>query len=353
MNLKVLIVDDEENIRNSLIRSLRKWAIENLISLEEAGSAKEALEFLKREHKNTAVIISDNKMPELSVTDFLKKVASVYPKIMRIMITGHADISIMGDLISAGICAFIEKPWDEVILHSELSKALELYQLREFSEQQERIQEKLKNAQLEKFNKEKIILLQEVHHRVKNNMAIISSMISLQSNSIKDEQLKDLLLSSHNRIQSMAIVHENIYQNESLSEINIKSYISELIGYLIQSFDLLESQIMLDIDVPDIILELDLLIPLGLIINEIVSNSFKHAYRDSREFALSVILKQIDTKKMYMSISDNGPGFNAEDNAVKEGSIGLILIRCLVDQIDGSLEIITEGKTVYEIYFKN
>jgi two-component sensor histidine kinase len=110
---------------------------------------------------------------------------------------------------------------------------------------------------------------------------------------------------------------------------------------------------MLDIDDPDINLELDLLIPLGLIINEIVSNSFKHAYRDSREFALSVILKQIDTKKMYMSISDNGPGFNAEDNAVKEGSIGLILIRCLVDQIDGSLEIITEGKTVYEIYFKN
>jgi sigma-B regulation protein RsbU (phosphoserine phosphatase) len=148
MNLKVLIVDDEENIRSSLIRNLRKWANINLVDLEEAGSAKEALEFLKSEHENTALIISDNKMPELSGTDFLKKVASTYPKIMRIMLTGHADISSMGDLITAGICAFIEKPWDGLILHSEIAKALELYKLREFSEQQDKIQkEELEIAQ--------------------------------------------------------------------------------------------------------------------------------------------------------------------------------------------------------------
>jgi PAS domain S-box-containing protein len=209
----------------------------------------------------------------------------------------------------------------------------------------------VKNTQLEKSIKEKNILLKEVHHRVKNNMAIIASMISLQSNSIEDEHLKDLLQSSQNRIQSMSMVHENIYKNESLSEINIKSYISELIESLMLSYDLFGDQIMLNIDVPDINLELDLLIPLGLIINEIVSNSFKHAYRDSTEFALSVILKQIDTDKMYMSISDNGPGFNVEDNAEKEGSIGLMLIRSLIDQIDGSLKITTKEKTIYEIYF--
>jgi PAS domain S-box-containing protein len=209
----------------------------------------------------------------------------------------------------------------------------------------------VKNTQLGKSIKEKNILLQEVHHRVKNNMAVISSMIALQSNTIDDEHMKELLQSSQNRIQSMTMVHENIYKNESLSEVNVNTYVLELIESLMQSFDLFDNQIELNIDVLDINLELDLLIPLGMIINEIVSNSFKHAYREGKAFELSVILKDIDTDKMYMCISDNGPGFNEDETTAKEGSIGLMLIRGLVDQIDGRLKITTKDKTVYEIYF--
>jgi PAS domain S-box-containing protein len=209
----------------------------------------------------------------------------------------------------------------------------------------------VKNTQLGKSIKEKNILLQEVHHRVKNNMAVISSMIALQSNTITNTHMKELLQSSQNRIQSMTMVHENIYKNESLSEVNVNTYVLELIESLMQSFDLFDNQIELNIDVLDINLELDLLIPLGMIINEIVSNSFKYAYREEKIFELSVILKNIDSDKMYMNISDNGPGFNDDETEAKEGSIGLMLIRGLVDQIDGRLEISTEDRTVYEIYF--
>ena len=209
----------------------------------------------------------------------------------------------------------------------------------------------IKNVQLEKGIKEKNILLKEVHHRVKNNMAIIASMLSLQSNTIEDRRLRDLLQSSQNRIQAMAMVHENIYKNKSLSEINIKSYITELIESLMQSFDLFYDNMVMDIDVPDISLEMDMLIPLGMIINEIVSNSFKHAYKEGTEFKFSVIIKNIHDNKMYLSISDNGPGFNEDDAEKKEGSIGLMLIRGLVDQIRGRLKITTKGKTEYEIYF--
>ena len=206
----------------------------------------------------------------------------------------------------------------------------------------------IKNTQLEKSLKEKNILLQEVHHRVKNNLAIVSSMLSLQANSIENEQLLELLQSSRNRIQSMAMVHENIYRNKSLSEINVKNYIEELIGYLMTSYNLWEDNISLIIDVPDINMELDLLIPLGMIVNEIVSNSFKYAYKEGKILELSVILKTIDNK-MNLNISDNGTGFNADEPEQKEGSIGMMIIRSLVNQIDGKMEIIAEGKTEYEI----
>ena len=140
MDLTILIVDDEADIRNTLHRNLKKWATKNKVELSSAESADEAMKFLEKEHRRTAVIISDYRMPKKSGAEFLKEVAVQYPSIISIMLTGHAETSAMGDLIEAGINAFIEKPWNNTALISEISKALELYRLRLFMKHQGEIQ---------------------------------------------------------------------------------------------------------------------------------------------------------------------------------------------------------------------
>jgi len=143
----LFIVDDEEDIRNSLKRNLKKWSDKNGISLKAAGSADDALEILHQEHDRTALIISDQKMPGRSGADFLKEVAARYPDIVTIMLTGHADTSDMGDFIEAGIYSFLEKPWDKTKLIMEVEKAFELYKLRRKTAEQEKLlQAELKMA---------------------------------------------------------------------------------------------------------------------------------------------------------------------------------------------------------------
>jgi sigma-B regulation protein RsbU (phosphoserine phosphatase) len=138
-NYALCIVDDEEDIRRSLKRALKKWADRKNVLIKLAASAKEALEMLENEHAETAVIISDQKMPQRTGSDFLKEVTALYPDVVTIVLTGHADTSDMGDFIEAGIFAFLEKPWDNAKLVAEVEKALEVFILRRKSAEQERL----------------------------------------------------------------------------------------------------------------------------------------------------------------------------------------------------------------------
>ncbi|MBI9104851.1 MAG: fused response regulator/phosphatase [Spirochaetales bacterium] len=135
----VLIVDDEGDIRNSLLRNLRKWASGHGVLLETASSGMEALTFLCEHHENTAVIISDQKMPEKSGSEFLCETAALYPSIVTMILTGHADTSDISSFIKAGIYSFLEKPWEKEILISEVEKAYQFYSLRRRDSEQEKI----------------------------------------------------------------------------------------------------------------------------------------------------------------------------------------------------------------------
>ena len=145
MNLNLLIVDDEKNIRSSLSRSLKKWATENNINLVTADSAGTALQFLEQKNKQTAVIISDHQMPLRKGTVFLKEIAELYPNIICIMLSGHVGVSDISDMITAGLHCFLEKPWDKEILLTKVSEALALYKQR----QEENEKSKTQDAEME------------------------------------------------------------------------------------------------------------------------------------------------------------------------------------------------------------
>lgn len=185
--------------------------------------------------------------------------------------------------------------------------------------------------------KEKETLLREVHHRVKNNLQTVSSLLSLQSRNITDKKMKSLLKSSQNRVISMAMVHEMLYMREDLSKIEYKSYVEELSEYLVRSVKGAENRVKLNIDIPDIKLGIDTAIPLGLLINEALTNALKYGIREDCEGEINIALKKEDEKDYILNIGDNGEGFSDQLNYKNSKSLGLKLIHNLARQLKGTI----------------
>jgi len=211
---------------------------------------------------------------------------------------------------------------------------------------------KTKN-ELEEKIKEKETLIKEVHHRVKNNLQTISSLLSLQSRGIADKEVKSLLKSSQNRVISMAMVHEMLYMREDLSKIEYRSYVQELAEYLIRSVKGTSSNITLDIDIPEVKLNIDTAIPLGLLINETVTNALKYGITDENKGKIGIKLRKDDTNEFQLNIGDDGIGFAETITYKNSKSLGLKLIHNLVRQLQGSItRDFSKNGTHYIIKFK-
>jgi two-component sensor histidine kinase len=184
---------------------------------------------------------------------------------------------------------------------------------------------------------EKDTLLKEVHHRVKNNLQTVSSLLSLQSRGIKDEKVKNLIKSSQNRVISMAMVHEMLYMRDDLSKINYKSYVEELSEYLVKSVKGADSNVKVNINIPQIELGIDTAIPLGLLINEALTNALKYGIKGDDQGEIHIELKKMADKDYILNIGDNGVGFSEEVNFKNTRSLGLKLIHNLARQLKGSI----------------
>lgn len=185
---------------------------------------------------------------------------------------------------------------------------------------------------------EKETLLKEVHHRVKNNLQTVSSLLSLQSRNVEEERMKGLLKSTQNRVISMAMVHEMLYMRKDISHIEYKSYVQELSEYLIRSIKGLDSKVQLKIDIPDIKLGIDTAIPLGLLINEAITNALKYGFADEEEGEIYIVLKKELDKQYVLNIGDNGKGFPETINHKTTKSLGLKLIHNLTRQLKGTIQ---------------
>lgn len=185
---------------------------------------------------------------------------------------------------------------------------------------------------------EKETLLKEVHHRVKNNLQTVSSLLSLQSRNVEELRMKTLLKSTQNRVISMAMVHEMLYMRNDISQIEYKSYVQELSEYLIRSIKGLDSKVQLKIDIPDIKLGIDTAIPLGLLINEAVTNALKYGFADEEEGEIYIVLKKELDKQYVLNIGDNGKGFSDTITYKNSKSLGLKLIYNLTRQLKGTIQ---------------
>ena len=180
------------------------------------------------------------------------------------------------------------------------------------------ISEKLKAEEyIKKQLQEKEVLLKEIHHRVKNNMQVIVSILNLQASFVKDKKVLDILQDSQSRIKTMALIHEKLYQTKDLSNINFPEYITNLVTYLFDSYKTTKQQIEYEIMIDPFPICIDTVISLGLITNELVSNCFKYAFSDRTKCKIEVSLKKYNEKTLVLSIKDNGKGLPPELNYKK------------------------------------
>jgi len=198
---------------------------------------------------------------------------------------------------------------------------------------------------------EKEVLLKEVHHRVKNNLQIISALLSLQSSYFTNEDIIEIFRDSQNRIKSMALVHENLYRSKDLGKVDFNEYINRLISHLAQSYGNLASEICFKVSSEDVYLNINTAIPCGMIINELISNSFKHAFPDVKRGEICINLNS-ETDGYRLVVSDDGVGFNSNLNIKESKTLGFRLIDTLVRQIDGKMSLDTINGTRCEINFK-
>jgi len=206
-------------------------------------------------------------------------------------------------------------------------------------------------AQIKASLKEKEVLLKEIHHRVKNNMAIISSSLQLQTSRIKDKD--DLLLfnETRNRIQTMALIHEKLYQTQDFTKISFSKFISDLCNSLISSYGVYARQVILKVEVHDIFLDIDRAIPCGLILNELISNAFKHAFPQGKQGKLHIIFDKDTNDQFILTIHDDGVGFLEEINFRKVKSLGMKLVVALTNQLHGTINLSRKQGTTFMITF--
>lgn len=228
------------------------------------------------------------------------------------------------------------------------ANALLQQQKEEINTQNSKLEKTL--SQLTAKNAENELLLKEIHHRVKNNLEVISSLLALQSAKIEDPEIQEAMLASQNRVQSMGILHQKLYQNEHLAFIEMKNYFADLAENILDSYNLTE-QITVEFPMKEIELDVDTAVPVGLIINELLTNSLKYAFPKGKLGKISISLEEIGQGMLHLCIADNGIGKALHAKAQGTG-FGTQLVDLLTRQIEGTLQQEVNNGTRISVKFK-
>ncbi|MDH5716243.1 MAG: PAS domain S-box protein [Spirochaetia bacterium] len=208
-----------------------------------------------------------------------------------------------------------------------------------------------REEKIKKSLKEKEILLKEIHHRVKNNLQVIMSLLYLQSINIKDKNTLALFQDSQNRIKSMALVHEQLYRSKNLADIDMSIYYKELIKQIYKTYAVTSNDITVETDIKNVFLGINIAVPCGLIANELISNAFKHAFEKENKENKIMIKMRKEAKNFELIVKDNGKGIPENIDIYKSDTLGMTLVNTLVTQIEGSLQISVENGSLFKIIF--
>ncbi len=237
---------------------------------------------------------------------------------------------------------------DEALLQAQGELSVRARELQVELTERERAEARIRSSLAEKD-----VLLQEVHHRVKNNLQIVSSLLELQSSQLQDTAAKAMLKDSRYRVRSMALVHERLYQTENLADIALSEYVEQLCADLRTSYLAHSKGVEIEVEVADVSLDVDRAIPCGLIINELVSNAFKYAFPGGNEGTISVHLERVGDGNLELTVSDDGSGIPPDFDLEQPSTLGLQLVSALVVQLKGTIDLDRSTGTRITIVFED
>jgi two-component sensor histidine kinase len=229
-------------------------------------------------------------------------------------------------------------------------RSLKVDRIRIDEEIERRVEER--TSDLRRALAEKTTLLQEVHHRVKNNLQVVCSLLSMQIGCAPGESVSGPLNDAYSRVLAMSLIHERIYHSESLSEVDFAGYIQALAERLFGAYCVDPARIRLETDLEAVAIGLDQAVPCGLILNELVSNALKHAFRDGRAGLIRISLRRAAQGRVSLAIGDNGMGLPEDFHWEKGQSLGLQVVHTLIAQLRAKLDVSNGGGTTYSFSWK-
>ena len=337
MPLKILMVEDSPRDTELIVRQLRR--IDSDLTYERVDSARQMAAALTSQEWD--LVISDYNLPQMCAPDALSILKASGRDIPFIVVSGRMGEDTAVAMMKAGAHDYLMK--DNL---TRLGPAV----LRELREAKIRNERKLADARLRASLEEKEFLLKEIHHRVKNNLQVIASMLRMQAERADDERLLAHFQAAQSRIHSMALVHEKLYRSSDFADINFAEYLRDVTAELFRLYS--KDGVFLETDIQDIRMSVDLAIPCGLIVNELVSNSLKHAFPDGRRGVITIAMRVDGPDSYLLTVEDTGIGMTATFDPLRGKTLGLNLVSLLVQQIDGTVKIESRNGTRYAIGFK-
>jgi two-component sensor histidine kinase/CheY-like chemotaxis protein len=339
--IRILLVEDNPGDAR-LLREMLAGAPSSRFELTSVGRLDQAFPRFVQEHWD--VVLLDLSLPDGQGLDTFARVHAQAQHLPIIVMTGLDDETLAVEAVRKGAQDYLVK--------GQVDKNLLVRAIRYAIERKRVEAERTRAEELIKTSlREKEVLLQEIHHRVKNNLQIISSLLSLQSSYIRDPQASAIFQDSQNRVRSMALIHEKLYQSENLARINFGEYVHNLVTFLFRSYKSDSSVIALKIQADGIYLDVDSAVPCGLIVNELVSNALKHAFAPGQAGEIRIQLFQDVPDQYRLEISDNGVGIPSDMDFRHTESLGLRLVSTLVDQLDGHIELDRRRGTAFKVTF--
>lgn len=338
--LRMLLVEDSEDDAMLLLRELRRGGYKPMC--ERVDTPLNMLAALSEERWE--LIICDHSMPDFSAPAALQLLQEKELDIPFIIVSASIGEDIAVAAMKAGAHDYIMK--------SSLTRLVPAVE-RELRDAEVRFARRRAEEQIKASLQEKEVLLREIHHRVKNNLQIISSLLNLQAKYLKDEQILEIFKNSQKRIESMALIHEQLYQSKNLAKINFADYTRKLVSNLFSAYVFNSDTTKLQLDLENIFIDIDVAIPCGLIINELILNSLKYAFPEGKTGMISVDFYPNEQEKFVLVVSDNGIGFPEDFDFKNTESLGLQLVNDLTSQLDGDIQLDTSKGVKITITFPN
>jgi len=279
-----------------------------------------------------------------------KKITNIYPLI------SDKTISYIDKVFTSGTILISEQnfPLKDKTIYAE-TRMVPIFKDRKVVQVITIIRDRSKEKEVEELKvrntEQKEVMLREIHHRVKNNLAIVISLLNLQIQKHPDPELQRIMKDIELRIRSMALIHEHLYLSDNLDKIPLANYLNDLAMIILSTFTGKNVQLQCHLDPIDVTIETAL--PLGLITNELLTNAFKYAFPDNGHGIIKIILKKIEENHYVLTVKDNGIGLQDDFNLQNQNTLGMFIVRILVEQLDGSIQLSNDDGASFSIMFKN